>query len=120
VSAGLDVDTYLGWRFHLAHANCWHMVRAAWLDLTGRDLGDRTPERITTAALLSRFETGPADLDEQPRAVDPSIVLMANPGTVPHVGVFTRGRVLQVTRDGASFLPLVTATAGFKSVRFFQ
>ena len=53
----LDVDSYLARRFHLARQNCWHVLRDAWLELTGDDLGDRTPERLSHAALVGRFDS---------------------------------------------------------------
>lgn len=118
--SALNVDHYLAWRFDLVKRNCWHLTQAAWLDLTGNDLGDRTPDRITAATLSGRFDTDVPEFTRLPAAADPCIVLMRAPGSVPHVGVFYRGRVLQMTSGGASFLPLPVATRGYPSVEFYR
>lgn len=116
----IDVDKYLSWSFHLAERNCWHMLRAAWLDLTGQDLGDRTPELITKSALLGRFETDVPAFRLLDGPEDPSIVLMTRRGVVPHVGAFFGGRILQVTPAGASYLPPAQACVGFELVRYYR
>jgi hypothetical protein len=115
-----DVERYLGLRFDLARWNCWHLARAAWLDLTGEDLGDRTPERITTAALLGRFDADVRTFRRLAGPEDPSIVLMRRDGVVPHVGVCFGGRVLQVRPEGASYLRVPAATAGWADVGFYR
>jgi hypothetical protein len=116
----LDVDRYLARRFDLARQNCWHLVRDGWLELTGRDLGDRTPELLTAAALRGRFDSDVPAFEELPSPAEPSIVLMRRPRAVPHVGLYYRARVLQMTPRGASYLPLPAAIAGFPDVRFYR
>lgn len=115
-----DVDSYLARTFDLARYNCWHMLRDVWMDLTGRDLGDRTPERISTEALLCRFDSDVPQFRELMWPRDPCIVLMTRPAVVPHVGAFFNRRVLQMTSSGASFMPLEVATAGFERARYFD
>jgi hypothetical protein len=116
----INVAPYLARRFDLAESNCWHLTRDAWLELTGLDLGDRTPERITTAALIGRFASDVPTFTRLEQPVDPCVVLMRRPGAVPHVGVYMSGRVLQMTPTGASFLPMRAATIGFPLVEFYQ
>lgn len=116
----VDVDSYLAWTFDLARRNCWHMLRAVWIDLTGEDLGDRTPERITTAALIGRFDTDVPAFRELPGPGEPSIVLMTRRGMVPHVGAHFGGRVLQMTAAGASYMPPALACVGFERVGHYR
>lgn len=116
----MDVSPYLAWRYHLTRCNCWHMVRAAWLDLTGRDLGERTPAQISFDALVGRFDTDVPAFHKLAGPQEPSIVLMRSPGAVPHVGVYHRRRVLQMTKQGASFMPLEAATRGYMSVEHYS
>lgn len=116
----LNVDSYLTWRYHRQHSNCWHLLRAAWLDLTGEDLGDRTPEVATQQALIARVDSEAPKFARLDRPEEPCIVLMRSPGAVPHVGVFVRRRVLQASARGASFLPLAAARQGFHSVEFYR
>lgn len=116
----LDIDSYMGRTFHIRDYNCWHLLQDAWRDLTGRDLGDRTPIRVTFAALIGRFDTDVPEFTELPGPKDPSLVLMRRSGTVPHCGVYVRGRVLQMTPTGVSYLPVEVATAGFAQVGFYE
>ncbi len=118
--AALDIDAYLAWRFHLAKRNCWHMVRAAWRDLTGVDLGDLTPATISASALAGAVGASEAAFSLLISPTDPCIVLMQNPGASPHVGLYYRGKVLQVSSSGASYCPLRLATMGYKEVRFYR
>lgn len=116
----LNYEPYLRRRFDLKTQNCWHMLRDAWLELTGRDLGDRTPEQITAKALAGRFATDVPEFFEIGRPASPCIVLMRRIGAVPHVGLYYRGSVLQMTARGASYIPLSRATAGFHDVGFYH
>lgn len=116
----LSVDSYLGRRFNLARYNCWHLVRDGWLELTGLDLGDRTPERISTAALIGRFDNDVPEFEQLADPASPCIILMQQAGAVPHVGLFYRGKVLQMTAGGASYLPLDTATRGYGLISFYR
>lgn len=115
----LSVDTYLARRFDLVRQNCWHVLRDGWLELTGVDLGDRTPVRITTAALVGRFDSDVPVFQELERPADPCIVLMRHPGMVPHVGLYWKRRVLQMAANGPSYLPIAAATAGYPKVGFY-
>ncbi len=115
----LDVDSYLARRFHLVRQNCWHVLRDGWLELTGVDLGDRTPERLSLAALVGRFDTDVPAFQQLTAPAEPCIVLMRHPGQVPHVGLHWKRRVLQMAQAGPSYLPLATATAGYPDVGFY-
>lgn len=116
----LSVDLYLARKFDLARQNCWHLVRDAWLEMTGVDLGDRTPARITAAALCGRFDSDVPAFRQLPGPQDPCIVLMRSPGAVPHVGIYHKRRILQMTQRGASFVPLESATSGYRDVGFYR
>lgn len=114
----IDVDAYLTRR--ITTENCWHIVRDAWLELTGIDVGDRTPERMAKDALIGRFETDVPQFTRQDGPVDPSIVLMRQAGRVPHVGVLTGGRVLQLVGRTISYMPPEKATAGWSDVGYYR
>lgn len=111
---------YLDRRFSLQDYNCWDFTREVWLDLTGRDLGRRTPEVMTKDALLGRFRDGQLEFTEIAAPREPCLVLMEQRGAVPHVGVFTRGGLLQLRSTGVSHLPLSSACLGYRNVRYFQ
>lgn len=110
---------YLARRFNLRDQNCWHLARDAWLELTGQDLGDRTPEQLTKAALLGRFDSDVPAFARLARPQDPCLVLFARGRDVPHVGVYTGGRVLQMTASGASYMPMAQARHGYSEVGYY-
>lgn len=115
-----SVDSYLARRFDLATQNCWHLVRDAWLELTGLDLGDRTPMAITKAALIGKFDTDVPAFRKLQGPESPCIVLMIRRGAIPHVGIFYKRRILQMAAGGASYLPIGPATAGFHEVGYYR
>lgn len=117
----LRIDAYLARRFDIVTQNCWHVARDAWFELTGTDLGDRTPEKVTRKALLGRFESDVPTFTKLDGPDDPCIVLMRDGvEVVPHVGIFYRGKVLQMAHSGVSYLPLHLARSDFDSVEFYR
>lgn len=116
----IDIDSYLARRFNIWDYNCWHLVRDAWRDITGRDIGDRTPAVITKAALRDTFTTDVPTFTSHDKPVEPCIVLMQNPPAVPHVGIYTGGKVLQITEKGVSYLPIAQACAGYGKIGFYS
>lgn len=116
----LAVDSYLVRRFDRATQNCWHVARDAWLELTGVDLGDRTPAELTARALIARFDSDVPAFKRLPGPTDPCLVLMRRAGVVPHVGVYYRRRVLQMQVRGPSYVPLADACRGFGPPEFYR
>ena len=57
---------------------------------------------------------------ETPKPVEPCIVLMQGYKLQPHVGVFLRGRVLHLSRNGAEFQSVKVASRCFETARFYQ
>ena len=114
----LQPDVYLDRSFHPENYTCWDMVRDAWLDVTGVDIGDRTPHPATVAALRARVEADSGHFVLLAAPVTPSIVLMRQRRAVPHVGLFWRGRVLHIRPVGVRFERLVDASRGFSQVTF--
>jgi hypothetical protein len=116
----LNVDAYLDRRFDRLAMNCWHLVEDAWLELTGEVLGLRTAENMLRAAIAGTYDGEIPRFARLDSPADPCIVLMRSPGAIPHVGVYHKRRVLQMTQRGASFVPLATATSGYADVGFYR
>lgn len=95
-------DDYMGRRFDLRTANCWHLVRDVWRDMTGVDLGDLTPPETDASSLddavWAAVEGTRFVALERPAA--PCIVLMRRRREMPHVGVLLRWRLLHMTPKG--------------------
>lgn len=94
------------------------MLREAWLDVTGHDIGDRTPHPATVTAMRARFEAEESHFTALATPATPCIVLMRQRRAVPHVGLFWRGRVLHMRPAGVRYERLVDATRGFGQVSF--
>lgn len=118
--AGFSVDPYLSKIYRKKIYTCIEFSRDVWLDATGEDLADRLPilavrseDRRIVPANLRKFE-------RLSKPQSPCIVVMRRPRVVPHMGIYMRGRILQLTQAGASFLSPNFACLGFKTVCFYK
>jgi hypothetical protein len=116
----IDIDSFLDRRFDISRYNCWHFLREVWLELTGEDLGDRTPERLSQNALVARFDSDVPAFKKLPGPADPSLALMTRRGSIPHVGVYIKGRILQLAKDGPTYLPPRLAAMGFDEIGYYR
>lgn len=107
-----SVDPYLGRPYLPASYDCWDMLREAWLELTGFDIGQRPRAGDAALSIWRHFERLAA-----PRS--PAIVLMRRPRFPAHVGLFWRGRVLHNQPGGARYDQLDHAALGFSEVGFY-
>lgn len=110
---GFSVDPYLGRPYDPASYDCWDMLREAWLELTGFDMGARPRSGAPVLALGRHFQrlAGPAS---------PAIALMRRPRVVSHVGLFWQGRVLHNQPGGVRFDRPEVASLGFTEVAFYH
>jgi hypothetical protein len=51
--------------------------------------------------------------------VDPCIVLMLRKRLEPHIGIYYRGRVLHLNRQGAQYADFGHVTAPYTTVQFY-
>lgn len=113
------LDSFFTRRYNRTTYNCAHFVCEVWKELTGQDLEQeltgflRPPkERYTDPALRRKFKRL-----EQPQS--PCIVIMQRRGSVPHTGVYVRGKVIHIHENGVEFLPLKIASRGFEKLGFY-
>ena len=106
-------------RYHADSYNCAHLVADAWRAETGEDIasllrGFMRPkgQRSVEADKMRTFRK----LD---RPESPSIVVMRQGKNRLHVGMYLRGRILQIRQDGVTFLPPHLATMGYTRVRYY-
>lgn len=119
----LDVDKYLGKRFHITNYNCWHFVRDVWFELTGEVLYDYTPAKTTKYELELAAEDARYHFVEEPypnATTAPLIVLMKRAHDVPHIGVLYKGRVLHLRPEGVMYQPVDVSSVGFQKVLFYS
>lgn len=115
----MSLDSFFDRRYNRQTYNCAHFVCDVWRSLTGRDIGTELEgflkppkERWTDPALRRKFRKL-----EKPES--PCLVVMQRLRSVPHVGVYVRGKVIHLHESGVEFLPLEVATRGFNKLGFY-
>lgn len=115
----MSIDKYLDSYYDQCKHNCLHYVSEVWEDLTGQNirqvlgtvLDGRIADRKLAFEVARRFK-----VLEKPQS--PCLVFMQAPRTVPHIGIWIRGRVLHLTQQGPMHVDVDVAAVGFKSVRY--
>jgi hypothetical protein len=113
------VDKYLHKEFHPVKYNCFDMVREAWQELTGIDLGSQTPSPESGEAYETRALKVANTLRALPRREDPCIVLMRRKRFEPHVGIFYNGRILHMNSRGAEYREFDQVTAIYSQIDLY-
>lgn len=106
------VDPYLSRTYVPEKYVCWDMVREAWLELTGFDIGGLPDSPAAALAVWRHFRRLPAP-------ASPCIVLMRPRRAAAHVGLFWRRRVLHIGPNGGRYESLATAKIGFDQIGFY-
>lgn len=116
----IGLDSFFTRRYNRETYNCAHFACEVWTHITGRDItkeldGFLQPpkERRTDPALRRVFRK----LD---KPESPCLVLMQRHRSVPHVGVFVRGKVIHLHEMGVEFLPVDVASRGFEKLGFYK
>lgn len=114
------LDSFFNRRYNRQTYNCAHFVCEVWEHLTGRNIEKdldgflRPPQdRHVDPALRRKFWKL-----EAPES--PCLVLMQRRRSVPHVGVFVRGKVIHIHELGVEFMPVDVATRGFEKLGFYK
>lgn len=115
----LNIDKYLDRQFNDRSYNCFDFVREVWRDTTGKDLGHQTPavHSVDTYTIQALSVADTLKKHESPQ--DPSIVLMLRKRLEPHIGIYYRGRVLHLNRQGAHYADFGHVTAPYITVQFY-
>lgn len=115
--AGLDDFFYR--RYNRQNYNCAHFVCEVWKHLTGQNIETelegflRPPkDRRADPALRRKFKKLAAP-------VSPCLVLMQRHKSVPHAGVYIRGRIIHIHELGVECLPVDVATRGFNKLGYY-
>ncbi len=116
----IDIDTYLQKTHHMKNYNCWDFIRDVWEELTGEDIGMRTPKLATRKNMKERFTEEEKHFKRLTEKQDPCIVLFKRGKMLPHVGIYLRGKVLHLPeKSNGKFEPLELVKMPFKNVRFY-
>lgn len=121
----LDVDKYLAKTHHITEYNCWDFIREIWIDLTGEDIGKRTPPSGTRSDMKLKFAEEEAHFIKLDGPANPSIVLFKRPRLLPHVGICIKHvgkwRILHLAEGGSGKLePVELASLGFTEIGYFK
>jgi hypothetical protein len=114
------VDKYLNRTFSYKTYNCFHFVRDVWLELTGVDIGDQVPDDKSMDSYNTQALKVANTLVSLANPEDPCLVLLQRARIEPHIGVYYRGRVLHLSRQGAYYAGLDQVSAGYTKVSFYK
>lgn len=112
-------DDYFNRVYNKDTYNCAHLVCEVWEDITGDNLseilkGFLQPFKERTAELSIKNK-----LKRSKDPTDPCIVLMTQKNIEPHVGIYTKGKVLHIRELGVHYQPLAMASFGYSNRRYY-
>jgi hypothetical protein len=114
------LDSFFTRRYNRETYNCAHFACEVWEELTGQNIETelagflRPPkDRRTDPALRRTFR-------KLNTPESPCLVLMQRRGSVPHAGVYVRGKVIHIHENGVEFLPVQIASRGFEKLGFYK
>ena len=117
----ISVDKYLSKKHDMRQYNCWDFIREAWLEITGEDIGHRTPSSGSRADMIRRFQREEQEFQRLDKCEDPCIVLFLRENKLPHVGIYIRGRVLHLPeKNYAKYEKIEIVSMCFKEVKFYK
>lgn len=99
--------------------NCFDFVRNVRKADTGVDIGDRLQLLRGTFSTRKATVSGLRGWPRLAAPVDGCFVVMQRPRTVPHIGVWVRGKVLHLGATGAQHDKLQNVTRRYKKVVYF-
>lgn len=115
----MSLDSFLYKRYNRETYNCAHFACDVWKALTGQNIETelagflRPPkDRRVDPALRRHFRKL-----AQPES--PCLVLMQRRKSVPHAGVYVRGKIIHIHELGVEYLPVEVATRGFDKLGFY-
>lgn len=114
-----NADLYMDRRFNLVNNNCWHLVKDVWLELTGVDLEDFTPQTPTKTSCWVATTEAQSRFRELSEPESPCIVLMQRAIDIPHIGVYIDGKLLHLRPTGTIWQPLEIARIGFPVLLYY-
>lgn len=116
---GFSSNKYLIKTYDPINYNCWQFAQEIWAELTGVDLGNQTPGTHSTEAYTEKATEFSISLRRLDRPTSPCLVLMQRPQAEPHVGVFYKGSVLHLRKEGAQYRPLSQVSALYPKISFY-
>lgn len=99
--------------------NCFAFARDVWVELTGVDLGQQTPEHRSAALYQDRALQVANTLQPLEKPASPCLVLLLGARTEPHVGVYYRNKILHLNEKGVYYQPL-SDIQGNREARFYK
>lgn len=116
----MSFDHLMGRVYDVDHYNCAHFVCEAWQYETGQDLAHRMQGFLKTVSDRKFLKTDMQQFTKLTTPVSPCVVVFHMPRESPHVGLFIRGKVIHISRDGVKFQSLDVVKMGFKRVSYYQ
>jgi 1-deoxy-D-xylulose 5-phosphate reductoisomerase len=112
------MDEFFSRSFDESNYTCWDFALEVWAHLTGQQM-PRVLEAFNPEAMRSALDQCKVTFKPIPAAVSPCFVLFERTGTPPHVGIFHKGKVLHMNRQGVFYVPVKQAGQGFQKVSYY-
>lgn len=113
-------DDFLRRTFDANCYTCWDFAREVWRELTGQDVGARSPDVFEARQLWAAVIRAEKDFVELAAPETPCLALFKRRGAEPHIGVYFKGRVLHLRRSGAMFEGLDSVRRGYHEVSYYR
>lgn len=116
----MSLDVYFNRSYNVNSYNCAHFVCEVWKGLQGEEIAEKLKGFL--CARHDRF----ASVEELRcvrflgKPVSPCLVLFQASASTTHVGIWYKGKVLDIGPRGVRYMPLEVASLGYKRVRFFK
>lgn len=114
----MSVDKWLGAVYRRGEYTCSDFTRDVWLDMTGVDIGPALDGLLEAHDGRGLRREHVRSFKALSAPISPCIVVLQRPRFPVHLGVYIRGRILQITEHGVSFLSVPAATQFHKTHRF--
>lgn len=114
----MSVDKWLNKVYRDDKYTCSDFTREVWLDLTGIDIAPALQGLLQAHDGRGLRKAHVAHFKVLAGPCDPCLVVMQRPRSPVHIGVYLRGKILQITERGVEFRTVAIATQFYKSHRF--
>jgi hypothetical protein len=115
----ISIDPFLDRRRRKGY-DCLDFAREVWLALTGQDIRERLAGLARAVAEPRLTISGYRGFQKLLKPCSPCLAVMQRPRANPHIGIYLDGKILHLIERGVEFQPLVVATIGFSTVKYYK
>lgn len=114
----MSIDKWLDKVYKRNAYTCSDFTREVWFELTGVDIEPALRGLLQAHDGRGLRREHVKHFRALAKPVDPCLIVMQRPRSPVHIGVYIRGKVLQITETGVQYMPVKIATYLYSSHRF--